>query len=159
MLQQISWNEYWKIIAIITVLYECSILMLFYRKEILMLAKGKRNALPITRTAVAHETIPSHNEAQLLTSTVEDDENDEGENLLPFANELAESIRTLIEQAADKSYAKEELFFGLQQLTKDYPQLKNTRHQQDINTLINVECKTKCALHLRTGELDKLWLS
>ena len=158
MLQTISWSEYWKIIVILSVLYECSILLLFYRREILLLAKRKKWVLPVTRVAAVHDTNTSHEEP-LLTTTEEDDGLEEDENLIPFANELAEAVKVLIAQAAGKGYAKEELFFGLQQLTKDYPQLKNTRYQRDINTVIMVECKTKCALHLRTGELDKLWLS
>jgi hypothetical protein len=160
MLQQITWSEYWKIIVIISVLYECSILLLFYRKEILLLAKGKRWVLPIVRARATHRQDVLQEKTSLPRATEEENEEDnEDENLIPFANELAESIKVLIGQAAEKEYAKEELFFGLQRLIKGYPQLKDTSYRQEINTLISVECKTKCALHLRTGELDKLWLS
>ncbi|QEC69284.1 hypothetical protein FRZ67_18935 [Panacibacter ginsenosidivorans] len=153
MLQQISWSEYWKIIVILTVLYECSILLLFYRKEIVLLAKRKRWVLPVVRNAASHHT-------DLSTSTEqEDNSEDEDENLIPFAHDLAEAVKAFIMQAADKGYVKEELCFGLQQRIKDYPQLNNTRYQREINTVIMVECKNKCAIHLRAGELDKLWLS
>ena len=152
MLQQISWSEYWKIIVILVVLYECSILFLFYRKEIVLLAKTKRLVLPVARK-VSGQVPPSPVTAD------EADNDDEDENLIPFANDLAETLKVFIAQAAGKEYVKEELLFGLQQRIKDYPQLHNTRYQQEINTVILVECKNKCAIHLRAGELDKLWLS
>jgi hypothetical protein len=159
MLQQISWNEYWKMIVLLTVLYECSIILLFYRKEILLLAKRKTLVLPVTRAAVVKETNGPDNEAPLLTPAEEDDDDyDEDENLIPYASELAASIKVLIGQAADNNCAKEELIFGLQQLTKDYPELKGTSHQRDINTLINVECKTKCSLHMGAEEIAVLWM-
>lgn len=153
MLQQISWNDYWKIIGMLTVCYECAILLLFYRQDILLLAKRKRWVLPVARNAASTETEGS-------TATEEEDEYaDEDENLLPFAHDLSENIKAFITHAGDKAYVKEELCFGLQQRIKDYPQLNNTRYQREINTVIMVECKKQCAMHLRAGELDKLWLS
>lgn len=159
MLQQITWSDYWKIIIVLTILYESAVVLLFYRKEVLLLAKGKKLVLPVKRkTDLQHEEMVNEEES-VIDEAQEFDEAEDDENLLPDASELAESIKVLITQAGDKGYAKEELLFALQQLTKDYPQLKNTRHQRDINTVINLECKSKCAFHLRTGELDKVWLS
>lgn len=152
MLQQISWSDYWKISGLLLLLYECAILLLFYRQEIALLAKRKRGVLPVARNAALTET-------DLSATEQEDNQDDEDENLIPFAHELGETVKTFITQAAGKGYVKEELCFGLQQRIKDYPQLNNTRYQREINTVIMEECKNQCAMHLRDSELDKLWLS
>ena len=99
-------------------------------------------------------------EIDLSIGTEPEDRNDEeDENLIPFAHELSETLKLLIARAADKSYGKEELCFGLQQQLREYAQLRNTSYQREINAMIMVECKNQCAMHLRAGELDKLWLS
>lgn len=160
MLQQISWSEYWTIIIIFIVFYEAAILLLFYRKELLRLAKRKSLVMPAVSVSSSNHRNEFPEEAASYDQDEEDDHyDDEEENLIPYASDLAASIKELIGQAAENGYAKEELCFGLEQRIKDYPQLKGTSHQRDINTLINVECKTKCAIHLGAGELDKLWMS
>ncbi len=162
MLKEISWNQYWTIVITLTVLYELFIVAIFFRQDLLLLAKRKRDVISPAKPDLSNQNISADNDAMLPTGFEDenpDDEDLDEINLTPYAHELAEEIHVLIEQAAEKEYAKQELLFGLKQIIKGFQQLKDSSYQRDINNLIIQECATRCSFHLNAGEIATLWLS
>lgn len=167
MLKEITWNQYWTIVITLTALYELFIVFIFYRKDLLLLAKRKRDFVSPAAPASSNQNIVADTEVirspVFENQNIEEEELDEEEleeiNLTPYAHELADEIHVLIEQAAEKEYAKPELLFGLKQIIKGFHDLKDTSYQRDINNLIIQECAMKCSIHLDAGEIATLWLS
>jgi type I site-specific restriction-modification system R (restriction) subunit len=182
MLKEITWKDYWTIVLVLTAVYYIFILLLFYRRELAIIAKGKGNfkmsfkdeskvslrngnemVSPTVRSPLREEE-EANPSANIHSDDIDEILNDEDNNfheinLIPYAHELADEIKQLVEKAKEKRYIKEELLFSIQKLIKAYNQLKGTSYQREINNLIISTCKTQCSLHLSADEVDTVWLN
>ena len=170
MLHEITWKDYWTFIAITSVIYWLIIISYFFRYEIAMLTKRKKNsngegALP-TSDESNNEVLTMQQPLNFPINDLQDanyfDEDDEQElleiNVTPDAHALAGDIKEQIIIAQEKEWVKEELMFALQQIIKAYPQLKETSFKKEINNLIASECENHCSIHLSAEELNMLWV-
>ncbi|PWT74959.1 MAG: hypothetical protein C5B59_10025 [Bacteroidetes bacterium] len=78
-------------------------------------------------------------------------------NLFFSSSRLASAIEIKIREAAVKKIVREELFYSLQQILKNYSELHNTPFQNAINNLIENNCEKECSIHLSAVELAGLW--
>jgi len=179
MLQEITWNNYWAIILVLTIGYYIIVFLLFYKRELINVVKGNVKTLDESKISLVNsnsEMIPSivqssmfeEDEGKAFASVhsdnideiINNDDNDFHEiNLIPYAHELADEIKQVIEKAREKSYIKEELLFSLQKIIKAYGHLKGTSYHHDINNLITECCKTHCSTHLSADEVATVWLN
>jgi type I site-specific restriction-modification system R (restriction) subunit len=179
MLKEITWKDYWTVVLLLTTGYYIIVFLLFYRKELAILAKGNLETLDESKISLVNrnsEMVSStvqpslfeENEAKALANIhsdsidelINNDDKDFHEiNLISYAHELADEIKQLIEKAKEKSYIKEELLFSLQKIIKAYQQLQGTSYQHDINNLITESCKTHCSIHLSADEVATVWLN
>jgi len=159
MFKEISWKEYWTLVLLLATLYYIFVFFFFYKKEIALLVKGKMNdqSTPQDEALFSEQTPNNTLSSTSQTSLFEEDaikvsanidsddkeeikEEEEYElheiNLIPYAHELADEIKQLIEMAKEKGCGKEELLFSLQKIIKAYQQLKGTSYQHDLNNLI-----------------------
>jgi len=163
MLKQITWHEYWTIITILTAIYELLIVAIFYRKDLLVLAKGKRN-VPVVGASSSEITsnLNGVQEQPDLFAESAADANEKAEireiNLTPMAHELADEIEVLINEAGEKKFGRPEILFGLKQIIKSFKSLNNTFYQDNINNLIAQQCETSCSITLSEEEIKALWL-
>ena len=159
MLKQITWHEYWTIVITLTAIYELLVVAIFYRRDLLLLAKGKRFAPAIETSNMEFNEEPDRQD--LLADSILD-ANEEGEtveiNLTPMAHELADEIQVLVAEAGEKEFGKPEILFGLKQIIKSFRALANTSYQDDINNLIAQRCETNCSIALSEEEIITLWL-
>jgi hypothetical protein len=163
MLKQITWHEYWTIVITLTAIYELFVVAIFYRKDLLMLAKGKSNVRVIGASdgEAASNHSQKHQRPHLFTVSATDT-NEEAEtheiNLTPMAHELADEIEVLLNEAGEKEFGKPEILFGLKQIIKSFRSLVNTSYRDDINNLIAQQCETNCSVALSEEEVQTLWL-
>lgn len=176
MLNEITWKDYWTFIAIATVIYWFIIISIFYRRELLMLAKRKSSVAHLTEdnsiTASNNKKLFANTSAPLFNEDEQtddvhfyEDEQDIDEevlieiNLTQDAHAAVYEIKEQIRIAQDRKIIKEELLFSLQQIIKAHPQVKGTSFQNDINNFIAAESENQCSIHLSAEDLNTLWVS
>lgn len=78
--------------------------------------------------------------------------------LASLSNSLSDEINSYLEQAGNSQIIKPEIIFSLQQITAKYERIKSTTFQKTINSIIQIECLKKCAIHLSDEEIRQVWL-
>ena len=131
----ISWAQYWSVIIVSLILYYGFVLVVYYRSDLLLrfqpgvsLKQAKKNF------------------------------NTDDDPLLPVVQSLTDEMTAYLEQAANKRAVKEEIIFAMQQLTSKYKGIKDTRYQNAVNSLLQFECGSKCAVHLDEEEIRQVWM-
>ena len=132
MFNSISWGGYWSVLSILVVIYYLYVLLAYYRTDIRNLQTKK-----ITRHG--------HHE-------------NDNEGILYIVQAISDEMKAYIEQAAHAGALKSEIIFAMQQIIKKYPGLKFTPHENNINNLIQSECKDKCAFFLSAEEIKQVWI-
>ncbi len=138
MVNNISWGSYWSVLIILTVIYYAYVLWVYYRSDIFQ------------RLAVQKAIAP----ASPLTTFSQDQSKDE---LFPVVQSFTSEMSAYLEQASYARAAKNEIIFGLQQIAKKHPGIKDSQYQPAINSLIIFESKDKCAVSLSEEEVGQVW--
>ena len=132
MFNNISWGGYWSVLSILVVIYYLYVFLVYYRNDI-------RNFQTIKKVGhFQHET------------------GDEG--ILHMVQSLIDEVTAYLYQAAQGAAIKQEIIFAMQQIIKKYPGIKFTPHENNINNLIQSECKDKCAIVLSAEEIKQVWI-
>jgi hypothetical protein len=132
MINNISWGSYWSALTVLLFIYYAYVLLRYYRKDI------------YSRVVASPST-------QLRKEV-------ENETSLPIIQTLTDEITAYLEQAGIAGAKKQEIVFALQQIALKHKSLKNSEYQSAINTLIQFECKEKCAIHLSEEEIGQVWM-
>ena len=132
MINNISWGSYWSALTVLLFLYYAYVLLRYYRKDI------------YARVAAS----PS----------IQLDREVENETSLPIVQALTDEVTAYLDQASNAGAKKQEIVFALQQITLKHRSLKNSDYQSAINSLIQFECKDKCAIHLSEEEIRQVWM-
>jgi hypothetical protein len=149
MIKNVSWADYWTVVAVLCAAYYVIIVILFFRKELLELVSGKRKLQPI---AVAPPTSSPHPAEYSSPRTTEPDITTE-EKQFALANQLMQEINPVFRN----DYVKGELMTALQVILRKYALLKGTAFQVSVNNYIQMESENQCSVNLSEGELRGLW--
>ena len=137
MLNKISWQNYWTMVALLTAAYYLFIYLLYFRNNFsFKLSKIFKDNEAVNNT---DPTEGGKAEANVFDSCL---------------NELA----TFFEEANGRKWMKEELLYALQRVLKKYASLKNSSYEETIHRLTILQCKDICAVHINAEELNQLWL-
>ena len=136
MVNNISWGSYWFVLFIAVIIYYAYVSLVYYRGDLRKLLNGKSNLLPAG---------DFHSES-----------NDE--QLLPVVQLLTDEVTAYLEQASYADALKPEIIFALQQITKKYESVKTSPYQNAVNSLLQSECGSKCAVHLSEAEIKQVWM-
>lgn len=139
MLNNISWDSYWTVLTITSIVYYIFTGWFYYRHDILRQLAGKR------APAAASLTTPS------FSQFIEDP-------ILPVVHACMEEITAYLEQAAYIRLEKTELLNGLKLIAKKYPAICQSSYQAPVEKMIQFELKEKCAVALHVEEIRKLWI-
>ena len=133
MINNISWGSYWSALTVLLFLYYGYVLIRYYRKDL------------YGRVVASSSSIQMGKEV-------------ENETPLPIVHALTDEITAYLEQASNAGAKKQEIVFALQQIALKHKSLKNSEFQSAINSLIQFECKDKCAIHLSEEEIRQVWM-
>jgi hypothetical protein len=132
MINNISWGSYWSALTVLLFLYYAYVLLRYYRKDIF----GRIASTP---------TIQMGKEVK-------------NESSLPIVQAFTDEITAYLEQASNAGAIKQEIVFALQQIALKYESLKNSEYQTSVDSLIQLECGNKCAIHLSEEEIRQVWM-
>ncbi len=143
MMNGISWQEYFEVLSLLVVLYYSTVLMLYFRGDILQLARqGLRKS--IKKPPISQLDAPS--------STIENNH-----TLFSSVHELMEELKLLFEAAAQKPLQKQELLIALQLKLGEYNQLKETPFQVAVNNHIMEQSLTQCDIPINDIDIKQIW--
>lgn len=143
MIKQVSWVEYFTVLAIGLLIYYAVVLFLYYRSDVLQLLNGKRK-LVVAKPQSAEPGL--HNDAFPDASTKENEE------VFGEANRLIAELKEVFQHG----YIKEELTMALQLKLREYQALKQTPFRVSINNYIESESE-KRSIRLSEEDLRVLW--
>ena len=132
MINNISWGSYWSALTVLLIIYYGYVLLRYYRKDI----GGRLAASP----------------------SIQMDREVKNETSLPIVQALTDEITAYLEQASNAGTKKLEIVFALKQIALKHKSLRNSEYQSALNSLIQFECKEKCAIHLSEEEIGQVWM-
>jgi len=151
MLTGISWGQFLFFWMVLLMVYYMAVASIFYRKDILHLLKNgfaRKKVLAVAPHADSKAIIGK----TPVKEVIKDKPTDQS-----AIHDLLEELKTVLSNAAKKSFQKEELLMALQVLFKKYQSIKNTPFQIAVNNQIIRECQDSCAIELRTIDLINIW--
>src|SRR5258708_1363079 len=122
MFSNISWSNYFIMVALLSAAYYLVIGYLYYRDDLLQLFSGKK----ITTDNVIAST-------QRYQSSVQS---------------FADEAHAFLHEAGRNKLGKEDILQSFQLLLKRYPALKDLAFRESIQGLIINDCKSYCSIHL-----------
>ena len=138
MFNNISWQNYWTVLAALLTAYYVIIYFLYFRNNFsLKLPNALKRNGAANKTTSAEGGEP---EANVFDSCL---------------NELA----TFFEEANGRKWIKEELLYALQKVLKKYTSLKDSSYEETIERLTILQCKNVCAVHIAAEDLSQLWVA
>ncbi|MFT3932816.1 MAG: hypothetical protein QM726_04295 [Chitinophagaceae bacterium] len=151
MFNSISWSAYIQFILVASLVYYVIVLLIYYRKDMLHLAKegfpGKKKLV----TAIVNPvSIPTK---EPVVST------DETNNNIMFSSvhDLLEEFKTLFPEAGQKKFIKEELIVAVQIALKKYSTIKGTVFQIAVNNQVVQHAKDYCGFELDQYDIKCIW--
>jgi hypothetical protein len=149
MIKQVSWADYWTVVAVLCAAYYIVIIVLFFRKELFEKINGKKKLQPIAATPPTSSPHPAEYKGPRSS---ESDTTPE-EKLFALANQLMQEINPVFRN----DYVKGELMTALKVILRKYGLLKGTAFQVSVNNFIQMESENQCSVSLSEGELRNLW--
>ncbi|MEP7372318.1 MAG: hypothetical protein ABI675_02945 [Chitinophagaceae bacterium] len=149
MIKQVSWADYWSVVAAVCAVYYLAIILLFYKKELIEIVSGKRRLFQTPAASATRSPQPAGHQ-----SSPSDDVNiTPEEKLFGLTNQLMQEINPVF----GNEYVKGELMTALKTVLRKYTQLKGTAFQISVNNYIEMESENQCSVTLSEGELKELW--
>ncbi len=130
MFTQISWNSYFIIVGLLSVVYYLFIAWIYYRSDVIKLISGRR---------VSNRNFIDGQINQTLLQSFSDE------------------IRAFISEASKDHLDIRSLMASLQLLIRKFPGIRDMTLKKSIQNLIIHECETNCSIHLSEEELRELW--
>ena len=146
MFNNISWQGYWTVLALLAAGYYLVIYLLYFRNDF----KVSFGQLPAGAGAP---------DEPLFQKTEEDFNDDpEQEHVDRLTESCLDEISAYFEQSKRNKCVKEELIYSLQVLLRKYASVKNSSYRNAVNNVIANHAEHNCSIHLSGEEVDHLWL-
>jgi hypothetical protein len=149
MFSNVSWQEYWTSLVVITLVYYLVIYLVCFRK-------GSRLSSP-KQVFNLDNLAKEENQSTLF----------EVENS-GFKQTVKESEEHIIEACMDELNAffenqkkrkaiKSDLMFGLYTILQKYPSVRKSGYKESLTNVIANQCENICSIHLSAEELKGVW--
>lgn len=135
MVNNISWGSYWSVLTVLLIFYYAYVLLKYYRNDLRLRFQPAASITPIQKRK----------------------ESGDGE-LLPVVQSFSDEMAAYLDQASYAKAGKNEILFALQQIAKKHLVIKDSTYQPAINSLIVLEAKEKCSVHLSEEDLRQVWV-
>lgn len=171
MLQQFTWQQFLVAISILTLIWYSSVILLFYRKELKALLKGKspndENNAPLPHhwdkkvDALEPEAVDNLIGKSKLpdgVSIIGMDEiqfadEDSKMQLLGLVSDVIEEIKTIFNILVKEDGTKQDFFKLIEAVKEGYSGILTSQHIPQINEFIIANA----SFHLTPDEVENLW--
>jgi hypothetical protein len=144
MLKSISWAACIETLLSMAGIYYLVIGLMYYRKEIVALVKGK--GLGSSREKATPGEADTGNKP--ADNTPED---------FLLTERIVSELKVVIKKVMDDQVEREDLLGSIAHSLEGHGHLKNTPYAVAINHFIVFECETNYSVHLNEEEVMKLW--
>lgn len=147
MLNNISWQGYWTVLALFLTGYYLIIYLLYYRRDFSVSVSRA-----LSRNNSSSETVPFHPSSSTTQASIA---HESQEYLFDSClNELA----AFFDQAKSRKWMKEELLYALQRIFKKYSELRNSEYEDSLRKLVICQAVDICSVQFEEVEVDHVWL-
>jgi len=146
MFNNVSWQGYWTVLALIAAGYYLVIYLLYFRNDFKVSA-WKRSAGMASPT----ELLFHQSDEGLYPAS-------EAENIDRLAESCMDEINAYFDQSKQTKCVKQELIYALQQLLRKYASLKDSDYRSIVSSVIATHASHYCGIHLGEEEVDHVWL-
>jgi hypothetical protein len=153
MCSSVSWSGFLQAILILSAIYYSAVLILFYRNDLIAWFNNFGSAK--SKTVLQKNTSSDVDE----TSTKDIHKKpDEKEIILQSqVHDLMEELKIIFIEATGDKIKKPELLLKIQKKLKEYPQIKGSGFDAEVNHQIEFESNEQCEIILSDEELNMLW--
>lgn len=144
MINNVSWSQYWTVIAAIGALYYFFILAVYFRKDLLTLPNRKFNFKNVSTP-------------DILTDSKKVSQRAGVKQLDEKLSNLIEELKAFIQQIILEESSREQLLQGVQRVLAKHYDESLSQYKDAINNIINTECSANKIVHLSDVELGNLW--
>ena len=147
MFDQISWQTYWTVIALLSVAYYLSVYLNFFRKDFVI-------SFPKRRTTAVNSIESELHQTSFLN---EQDNGGTNDNEEAQAQACLDEINAYFEAQNKTKPIKNEVLYGLHHITLKYPSLKTSSYKETLSNVIVTEAENRCSIHISADEIKTVW--
>jgi hypothetical protein len=143
MFENISWQTYWTLVAVLSIGYYLAVYLLYFRKGLV----GRFQTPNLSAENVTN-TSPS--------SFIIDNESIDKAGLQ--AQSCLDEINAFFEAKKKSKTEKNELLYGLYGIAQKYSSLKDSPYSDTLSNIIVTQAQSICSVHLGVDEVKAVWL-
>lgn len=147
MFSNVSWQEYWISIIVITLVYYLVVYLIYFKKDLLF-----SQGVFYSEGSTKEESQPSLFEMESPGSKQTVKESDE-----PIVEACMDELNAFFENQKKTKAVKSELMLSLYTILQKYPSLRNSDYKESLTNVIATECENICSIHLSAEELKGVW--
>jgi hypothetical protein len=140
MLNNISWQSYWITVAMISAGYYLLVLLLYFRKDLMLTLNSKKVGSNHT------------SDLSLVPTNIPELEREE-----VLAHACMDELKTFFDESKKQKLHKKELMAAVQRIIKKYPTLKTSDYKEPITHAIVAMCEDNCSVHFGADDLGCFW--
>lgn len=152
MLNSISWQGYWTMLALVLASYYIVIYLLYFRSVFKLPFNGRRPEAVSFGSREVPSSIFSHTQQPTTGSLPEDSVTDQQ------ANAFVDEVGAYFEEVKRSKVSKEQMLGSIQKILLKYPGLSASSYQDMIINMIRTEAEHHCSLHITSEEVVQVWL-
>lgn len=149
MFSNISWQEYWTSIIVITLAYYLVIYLLYFKKSLQLSSPKQEFNLD---TSIKGESKPTlfevENSGTGLTMN---------ENQVHVIEACMDELNAFFDNQKKTKAVKSELMFGLYTILQKYPSLRSSDYKESLTNVIATQSENICSIHLSADDLKGVW--
>jgi hypothetical protein len=156
MFSSISWQTYWQIIGVITVLYYALVYLTYFRDfmslPVLKRGGGDKALGGPVYLRRENEQEPSSSDQMEENRPAFSKENEE-----QLVSVCIDELDAFFDSQKKSKAVKGELMHGLYSILQKYPSLRHSDYKESLSGVIATQCQNICSIHLSAEELKGVW--
>ena len=148
MLNNVSWESFWTVIALTVTTYYVAVFLIYFREDF------QKFRLPknwfISREGIGGAISSPPSQGSILQ------EISRSEELIVYA--CLDEIKALFEQFKSSKGVRQEIIQALRQVLDKYATLKDSPYRRTIDHVVVFQAEQICSIHLSSGDMDQVWI-
>jgi len=149
MFSNISWQEYWTSLIVLTLSYYFVIYLLYFKRGLHIFSEKHMFNPDISANEESQSTLFEIDKSE-VKPTVKDNE----EHIIQAC---MDELNAFFENQKKTKAVKSELMFGLFTILQKYPSVRNSDFKESLTNVIATQCENICSIHLNAEELKGVW--
>ena len=149
MFSDISWQEYWTLLFVITLAYYLVIYLLYFKKGLQVSSPKQEFNLDTSTKGESQSTL-----FEIDNPGIKQTMNESEESIIEAC---MDELNAFFDNQKKTKAVKSELMFGLYTILQKYPSIRNSDFKESLTNVIATQCENICSIHLSAEELKGVW--